>query len=124
MNMRTDDFDYDLPEELIAQEPAAERDGCRMLVMKRQNGALHDEIFRDIINHLKPGDLIVANETRVMPARLLGTKRNTGGQAEVFLLRERFDVEPKRGFFGYLEVLVRPGKRLKPGTGGSGRLYR
>ena len=87
MNMRTDDFDYDLPEELIAQEPAAERDGCRMLVMKRQNGALHDEIFRDIINHLKPGDLIVANETRVMPARLLGTKRNTGGQAEVFLLR-------------------------------------
>ncbi|MBS5098836.1 MAG: S-adenosylmethionine:tRNA ribosyltransferase-isomerase, partial [Eggerthella sp.] len=61
--MRTDDFDYDLPEELIAQEPAAERDGCRMLVMKRQNGALHDEIFRDIINHLKPGDLIVANET-------------------------------------------------------------
>lgn len=117
MNMRTDDFDYDLPEELIAQEPAAERDGCRMLVMKRQNGALHDEIFRDIINHLKPGDLIVANETRVMPARLLGTKRNTGGQAEVFLLRERFDVEPKHDSSAIWEVLVRPGKRLKPGTG-------
>ena len=117
MNMRTDDFDYNLPEELIAQEPAAERDGCRMLVMKRQNGALHDEIFRDIINHLKPGDLIVANETRVMPARLLGTKRNTGGQAEVFLLRERFDVEPKHDSSAIWEVLVRPGKRLKPGTG-------
>lgn len=88
-----------------------------MLVMKRQNGALHDEIFRDIINHLKPGDLIVANETRVMPARLLGTKRNTGGQAEVFLLRERFDVEPKHDSSAIWEVLVRPGKRLKPGTG-------
>ena len=117
MNMRTDDFDYDLPEELIAQEPAAERDGCRMLVMKRANGALHDEIFRDIINHLKPGDLLVANETRVMPARLLGAKRGTGGQAEVFLLRERFDVEPKTGSSAVWEVLVRPGKRLKPGTG-------
>lgn len=114
--LRTDDFDYDLPEELIAQEPAAERDGCRMLVMKRENGALHDEIFRDIAGHLKPGDLLVANETRVMPARLLGAKRHTGGAAEVFLLRERFDVEPKRSASAVWEVLVRPGKRLKPGA--------
>lgn len=114
--LRTDDFDYDLPEELIAQEPAAERDGCNLLVMKRQNGALHDEIFRDIINHLNPGDLLVANETRVMPARLLGNKRVTGGASEVFLLRERFDVEPKTGASAVWEVLVRPGKRLKPGA--------
>lgn len=114
--LRTDDFDYDLPEELIAQEPAAERDGCRMLVMKRDNGALHDEVFRDIYNHLRPGDLLVANETRVMPARLLGAKRATGGAAEVFLLRERFDVEPKRDASAIWEVLVRPGKRLKPGA--------
>lgn len=114
--LKTDDFDYDLPEELIAQEPAAERDGCNLLVMKRENGALHDEIFRDIINHLNPGDLLVANETRVMPARLLGNKRVTGGASEVFLLRERFDVEPKANATAVWEVLVRPGKRLKPGA--------
>ena len=70
--MKTSDFDYDLPEELIAQEPAAERDGCRLLVMDRATGALEDRVFRDIAEHLRPGDLLVANETRVMPARLLG----------------------------------------------------
>lgn len=114
--LKTDDFDYDLPEDRIAQEPAAERDACKMLVMKRHNGALHDEIFRDIYHHLHPGDLLVANETRVMPARLLGAKRATGGAAEVFLLRERFDIEPKRTTSALWEVLVRPGKRLKPGA--------
>ena len=85
--MRTSDFDYELPPELIAQEPAAERDGCRLLVMDRADGALEDRIFRDIVEYLHPGDLLVANETRVMPARLLGAKRGTGGAAEVFLLR-------------------------------------
>lgn len=114
--LKTDDFDYDLPEDRIAQEPAAERDACKMLVMKRHNGSLHDEIFRDIYHHLRPGDLLVANETRVMPARLLGAKRATGGAAEVFLLRERFDIEPKRTTSALWEVLVRPGKRLKPGA--------
>ena len=83
--MKTSDFDYDLPEELIAQEPAAERDGCRLLVMDRATGALEDRVFRDIAEYLRPGDLLVANETRVMPARLLGAKRGTGGAAEVFL---------------------------------------
>ena len=73
--MKTADFDYDLPEELIAQEPAAQRDMCRMLVMDRKTGALEDRIFRDIIEYLHPGDLIIANETRVLPARLLGSKR-------------------------------------------------
>ena len=86
--MNTSDFDYDLPEELIAQEPAANRDQCRMLVMDRVTGALEDRIFRDIKEYLRPGDLIIANETRVLPARLLGTKRGTGGAAEVFLLKE------------------------------------
>ena len=86
--MKTSDFDYDLPEELIAQEPAANRDQCRMLVMDRVTGALEDRIFHDIKEYLRPGDLIIANETRVLPARLLGTKRGTGGAAEVFLLKE------------------------------------
>ena len=113
--MKTSDFDYDLPEELIAQEPAAERDGCRLLVMDRATGALEDRVFRDIAEYLRPGDLLVANETRVMPARLLGAKRGTGGAAEVFLLRQHGT--PLDNKSALWEVLVRPGKRLKPGTG-------
>lgn len=113
--MKTSDFDYDLPEELIAQEPAAERDGCRLLVMDRVTGALEDHVFRDIAEYLRPGDLLVANETRVMPARLLGAKRGTGGAAEVFLLRQHGT--PLDNKSALWEVLVRPGKRLKPGTG-------
>ncbi len=130
--MKTSDFDYELPPELIAQEPAAVRDGCRMLVMDRETGALEDRIFRDIIEYLNPGDLLVANETRVMPARLLGAKRGTGGQAEVFLLRQLVGekagayaevpfaegiAEPSANQQAIWEVLVRPGKRLKPGAG-------
>lgn len=115
--MKTSDYDYDLPEELIAQEPAAERDGCRMLVMDRETGALEDRIFRDIEDYLQPGDLLVANETRVMPARLLGAKRGTGGAAEVFLLREVAGSGTRTNACAFWEVLVRPGKRLKPGTG-------
>ena len=128
--MKTDDFDYDLPERCIAQEPAAVRDACKMLVMNRETGELEDRIFRDIIEYLEPGDVLVANETRVMPARLLGAKRGTGGQAEVFLLRQRMGAaadayvatEGPDGTLGsnqqaIWEVLVRPGKRLKPGSG-------
>ena len=128
--MKTDDFDYDLPERCIAQEPAAVRDACKMLVMNRETGELEDRIFRDIIEYLEPGDVLVANETRVMPARLLGAKRGTGGQAEVFLLRQRMGIaadayvatEGPDGALGsnqqaIWEVLVRPGKRLKPGSG-------
>lgn len=115
--MRTDDFDYNLPEELIAQEPAAVRDECRLLVMDRVSGEVEDRIFKDIIDYLRPGDLLVANETRVMPARLLGTKRGTGGAAEVFLLRECGGPEPRTNRVAFWEVLVRPGKRLKPGAG-------
>lgn len=117
--MRTEDFDYDLPEELIAQEPAPVRDACRMLVMNRETGALEDRIFHDIGEYLRPGDLLVANETRVMPARLLGAKRGTGGTAEVFLLREVpvSPEHPRTNASAFWEVLVRPGKRLKPGSG-------
>ncbi len=125
--MKTSDFDYDLPQELIAQEPAAVRDGCRMLVMDRESGALEDRVFRDIEEYLNPGDLLVANETRVLPARLLGAKRNTGGQAEVFLLRQVKGDAAQAYLDDSLtesvnqqaiwEVLVRPGKRLKPGSG-------
>ena len=113
--MKTSDFDYNLPPELIAQEPAPDRDGCRMLVMDRKTGALEDRIFRDITDYLRPGDVLVANETRVMPARLLGAKRGTGGAAEVFLLRQHGTPTENRS--ALWEVLVRPGKRLKPGTG-------
>ena len=115
--MKTSDFDYDLPSELIAQEPSAIRDACRLLVMDRATGALEDRIFRDIVDYVKPGDLLVANETRVMPARLIGAKRGTGGSAEVFLLREVFDREPQTSHSAIWEALVKPGKRLKPGSG-------
>lgn len=115
--MKTSDFDYELPPELIAQEPAAERDGCRLLVMDRVTGELEDRIFRDIVDYLRPNDLLVVNETRVMPARLLGTKRGTGGAAEVFLLRECGGPEPRTNRVAFWEALVRPGKRLKPGGG-------
>lgn len=115
--MKTADFDYELPQELIAQTPATVRDACRMLVLHRQTGALEDRIFRDVVEYLNPGDVLVANETRVMPARLLGAKRGTGGAAEVFLLREAAGTEPRTNRLAFWEVLVRPGKRLKPGTG-------
>lgn len=115
-SLTTSDFDYDLPQELIAQTPHPDRDGCKMLVMKRDTGSLQDRIFRDIYDYLKPGDLLVANETRVIPARLLGHKHETGGAAEVLLLRERFDIEPKTGTSAVWEALVKPGRRLKPGA--------
>ncbi len=115
--MLTSDFDYDLPEDLIAQAPAPVRDRCRMLALDRATGAVEDRVFRDIIDYLNPGDLLIANETRVMPARLLGAKRGTGGAAEVFLLRECGGPEPRTNTLAWWEVLVRPGKRLKPRSG-------
>ena len=115
--MKTADFDYNLPEELIAQEPAAQRDECRLLVMNRQTGEVEDRIFRDIKEYLRPGDLIIANETRVLPARLLGTKRGTGGAAEVFLLKDvTLENATTSNASAYWEVLVKPGRRLKAGA--------
>ena len=114
--MKTSDFEYELPQELIAQHPTEQRDACRMLVMDRATGALEDRIFRDIVDYIHPGDLLVANETRVIPARLVGAKRGAGGAADVLLLREVFDREPKTSSSAFWEALVKPGKRLKPGS--------
>ena len=114
--MNTSDFDYDLPQELIAQSPAPIRDKCRLLALDRTTGEIEDRIFSDICDYLRPNDILVANETRVLPARLLGRKRNTGGAAEVFLLREAAGPEPRTNRLAFWEALVKPGKRLKPGT--------
>ena len=111
----TEDFAYELPPELIAQEPAAVRDACRLLCVDRETGALKDRIFADIIDYLEPGDVLVANDTRVLPARLLGTKRGGGAASEVLLLREV--IQPIRANNEAVwEAIVRPGKRLKPGA--------
>lgn len=112
--MRTDDFDYPLPDELIAQAPAEPRDSCRLLVLNREDGSLEHRHFTDVIDYLDPGDILVANKTRVMPARLVGHKRGTGGVAETLLLKRREDLDP----LGHVwECLVNPGKRLRqPGT--------
>lgn len=111
--MRTDDFDYNLPDDLIAQAPAEPRDSCRLLVLNRKDGSLEHRHFYDILDYLEPGDLLVANKTRVMPARLVGHKAETGGLAETLLLKRREDVDA----LGHVwECLVKPGKRLKQGA--------
>ena len=105
--MKTSDFLYDLPEELIAQTPVEPRDSSRLLVVDRATGETTDRHFRDIIEYLKPGDALVVNETRVIPARLYGV-RPTGGACEILLLKQK---GPK-----LWETLVRPGKKLRPGA--------
>lgn len=110
--MRTDDFDYELPDELIAQAPAEPRDSCRLLVLHREDGRIEHRRFTDIVDYLDSGDLLVVNQTRVMPARLVGRKR-TGALAEALLLRRREDVDALGRVW---ECLVSPGKRLKPGA--------
>jgi S-adenosylmethionine:tRNA ribosyltransferase-isomerase len=115
--MKTSDFNYDLPEELIAQTPVEPRDSSRMMVCNRNNGKREDRIFRDIIDYLHAGDVMVINETRVIPARLLGVKETTGVPTEVLLLR-RIELDT-------WETLVRPGRRLHQGdfvTFGNGLL--
>lgn len=105
--MHISDFDYDLPPELIAQDPLARRDASRLLVLDRESGALRHHVFRDLPGLLRPGDLLVVNRSRVFPARLLG-RRAGGGAAEVLLLRDLGgDV---------WEALVRPGRRLRAGA--------
>lgn len=104
--MRTDDFDYQLPPELIAQDPAPERSDSRLLVLERASGTLEHSRFRCIGEYLRPGDLLVANRTRVLPARLRA-RRETGGLVELMLLHAR---EPD-----VWEVMARPGRKLRPG---------
>ena len=103
----TKDFYYDLPEELIAQSPSDERDGCRLMVLDRESGRIEHKIFRDIIDYLNPEDMLVVNSSKVIPARLLGVSEKTGSPMELLLLRPTPD--------GY-ETLVKPGKRAKVGA--------
>ena len=114
--MKLSDFMYDLPEERIAQTPVEPRDHSRLMVLHRDTGAIEHRHFYDVIEYLNPGDCLVINDTRVIPARLYG-ERPTGGACEVLLLKQ---LGPKRW-----ETLVRPGKKLKPGAEvifGDGRL--
>lgn len=115
--MKTSDFYFDLPKELIAQDPLPDRDSSRLLVLNRRTGEMEHRIFHDVIEYLEPGDTLVLNNTKVIPARLLGTKDGTGAAVEILLLKRREgDV---------WETLVRPGKKLKPGarvTFGNGEL--
>lgn len=105
--MLVTDFDYDLPQELIAQHPMEPRDHSRLLVVDKKTGEIEHKHFYDLVNYLKPGDVLVFNDTRVIPARLHGTK-DTGAHVEVFLLTRR-DAND-------WEVLVRPGKKLQVGA--------
>ena len=105
--MLTKDFDYDLPRELIAQTPIPNRDGSRLLVWNRAERSMEDRHFSDILSYLHPGDVLVRNNTRVIPARLYGTREDTGGSMEFLLLRR---MEGDRW-----ECLARPAKRAVPG---------
>ncbi|OUM91993.1 MAG: hypothetical protein BAA04_05965 [Firmicutes bacterium ZCTH02-B6] len=106
--MRVSDFDYYLPEELIAQTPVEPRDAARLLVVDRETGRMEHRIFRQLPDYLRAGDVLVLNDTRVMPARLYGVKAPTGGRVEVLLLGRRGPDE--------WEALVRPGRRLPVGS--------
>ena len=106
--MKKSDFYFDLPEELIAQDPLEDRSGSRLLMLDKNTGETKHRIFHDIVNYLAPGDCLVLNNTKVIPARLLGVKEDTGAAIEVLLLKRREkDV---------WETLVRPGKKCRPGA--------
>ena len=106
--MKTSDFYYELPEELIAQDPLEDRSSSRLLVLDKKTGETEHHVFREIVNYLEPGDCLVINDTKVIPARLIGAKEETGAKIEVLLL--------KRGADDVWETLVKPGRKAKPGT--------
>ncbi len=106
--MKLSDFNYELPKELIAQTPIEKRDEARLMVLHRNNETIEHKIFKDIIDYLKPGDCLVRNNTKVIPARLYGVKEKTGANVE-FLLLNRIEGDT-------WEVMVRPGKKLMPGA--------
>lgn len=107
-NMKTSDFYYDLPQELIAQDPLTDRASSRLLVLNKQTGAYEHHVFRDIKQYLQPGDCLVLNNTKVIPARLLGIKEDTGASVEVLLLKRKEN--------DIWETLVKPGKKMRPGA--------
>ena len=106
--MRTSDFDYHLPPELIAQTPIEPRDSSRLLVMHRDTDLLEHRQFPDLLEYLRPGDVMVFNQSRVIPARLYGRRVDTGSKVEFLLLRRNAD--------GAWQALARPGRRLRPGV--------
>ena len=105
--MKLEEFDYNLPEELIAQVPIQKRDESRLMVVDREKRTIEDKVFRDIIDYLEPGDCLVRNNTKVIPARLYG-KKDTGANVE-FVLLKQLDGD-------IWESIVRPGNKLKPGS--------
>ncbi len=108
MELKKSDFYFDLPQELIAQDPLKDRDASRLLVLDKASGQVSHHMFREIVDYLKPGDCLVLNDTKVIPARLLGERKGTGAHVEVLLLKRRgADV---------WETLVKPGKKCRPGT--------
>lgn len=108
IKLKTSDFYYDLPQELIAQDPLEDRSSSRLLVLDKETGEIRHRMFRDIIEYLNPGDCMVINDTKVIPARLIGSKIGTDAKIEVLLLkRKENDV---------WETLVKPGKKARPGT--------
>ncbi len=102
------DFNYELPQELIAQDPLEDRASSRLLLLNRETGAVEHHIFREIIDYLYPGDCLVINDTKVIPARLIGSREGTGAKIEALLLKRKAD--------DVWETLVKPGKKARPGT--------
>ncbi len=105
--MKTADFDYELPQELIAQDPLEQRDSSRLLILDKKTGERTHRIFHDIIDYLHEGDCLVINNTKVIPARLIGEREGTGGKVGVLLLKRKTD--------NVWETLVKPGKKARPG---------
>ena len=114
--MKVSDFDFDLPDELIAQEPPAVRGDSRLLVMDREAGLLRDSLFAQLADYLQPDDLLVLNDTRVFPARLIGRRIPSGGAVECFLVRQLPSVDEHGATSAEWEALVHPGQKLKPGA--------
>ncbi|WP_173472772.1 tRNA preQ1(34) S-adenosylmethionine ribosyltransferase-isomerase QueA [Eubacterium ruminantium] len=106
--MNVSDFNYELPEELIAQDPLLKRSDSRLMVVHRDTGEIEHKIFSDVIDYLNPGDCLVINDTKVIPARLMGVKEDTGAVIEILLLKNKGD--------NIWETLVKPGKKMKPGA--------
>lgn len=106
--LKTSDFYFELPKELIAQDPLEERTSSRLLVLNKNTGEIKHQVFRDIIDYLNPGDCLVLNNTKVLPARLLGVKQDTGAAVEILLLKRREG--------NVWETLAKPGKKVRPGA--------
>ena len=106
--MKRQDFYYELPEELIAQDPLEDRSSSRLLVLDKESGAVSHHVFKDIVEYLHAGDCLVINDTKVIPARLIGAKVGTDAKIEILLLKRKEN--------NVWETLVKPGKKAKPGT--------